>query len=196
MSYVYRVYSNDGHGGPVNYATPIGSTTNLSFTCPALPASSDTTFVVRTYDAALGIEESNTDVRVRILIDQNGQDISGQPKPPDSLFVRPLAGGCCRTSWSYAPTASPSPVGFLVYLTQGITASYTTPAATVPYAAGRMGYSCVLTNLLDGVAYTVAVRAYNSVGTEPNTNVVARVVGDSTPPSNVDSLQVVATAQS
>lgn len=196
MSFVYRIYSNDGQGGPVNYATPIGSTTGLSFACAALPPSSDTTFVVRTYDATLGIEESNTDARVRIVIDQNGQEISGPPWPPSALHVRPLSGGRCRATWAYWPNTGPSPVGFQVYLTQVTAANYTTPAATVAYSPGTMGYSCVLTNLSDGLVYNVAVRSYNSVVTEANTTVVAQVVGDSTPPDNVDSLQAVATAGS
>src|SRR6266852_878934 len=129
MSYVYRIYSNDGHGGPVNYTTPIASTSSLSFTCPPLALSSDTTLVVRTYDSVLGIEDSNTDARVRILLDQNGQDISGRPNAPEALYVRPLEGGGCRASWSYLPSAAPSPLGFFVYLTQGTSVNYTTPAA-------------------------------------------------------------------
>jgi hypothetical protein len=190
MSIVYNVYANDGRGGLVNYAAPIGTTASLTFNPPALAAPSDTTFVVRAFDTSVGIEEANTQARVRIVIDANGQDVTAIPNAPGALFVRATQGGGCLATWAYNPAGQAGPpAGFSVFLTPGTAAAYTTPTATVPFVPGQVGYSCELAGLADGSTYTVAVRAYNAVATEANTTVVARVVGDSTPPEGVDALR-------
>jgi hypothetical protein len=194
MSIVYNIYANDGHGGYIDYSTPIASTPGLTFVTPPLALSSDNLFAVRAFDSALGIEEANTDARVRVIIDANGQDITAQPNPPHAIFVRALAGGTCRATWAYntAGQAGES-TGFFVYLTQGTVPNYSSPVATVPYMDRTLSYECKLSGLSDDVTYIVAVRAYNAVAIEQNTSVVTTVVGKWLPPMNVDSLSAVPT---
>ena len=194
MAILYNVYANDGLGGAVNYASPIASTASLSFTTGSLPPSSDTTFAVRAMDASTGLEEANTEARVRVVLDANGQDISARPNAPTALMARATAGGGCLATWGYNPVGQGGlPTGFLVYLTRGTTASYTTPAITVPFIASTARFSCQLTGLTDGASYVVAVRSTNASATEVNTAAVSVVVGDSTPPGNVDGLAAAAT---
>lgn len=196
MGIVYNVYANDGRGGAINYATPIATTASLSFTPPALAAPSDTTFLVRAFDTAVGLEESNTDARVRIVLDAAGNDVTARPNAPFALAVRATAGGGGAASWSYnAAGQGGPPAGFYIYLSPGAAPSYTAPAATVPYVAGRACYSCGLSGLAEGSPSTVAVRAFNAAGVEGNTTAVASIVGDATPPSNVDALTVSPTFQ-
>ncbi|HWE37721.1 MAG TPA: hypothetical protein VG406_14230 [Isosphaeraceae bacterium] len=196
MGIVYNVYANDGHGGPVNYATPIATTTALSFKPPALAAPSDSTFVVRAFDTTVGLEEANTDARVRIVVDAGGNDITARPNAPFALALRATAGGGCSASWSYNPAGQGGPpTGFYAYLSPGTSPSYASPAATVPYVAGLAGYSCELSGLVDGTTSTIAVRAFNSAGIGTNTTAVASITGDSTPPTNVDALAASPTFQ-
>lgn len=194
MSLQYRVYANDGQGGPVNYSSPIATTAALSYSPAPLAAPSDSTFAVRAFDPVTGLEEANTEARVRILLDAQGQDISNRPNAPRALSVRATAGGGCQVRWAYSTAGQSSPpLGFLVYLTAGTVADYQSPAASIPYLPGRAGYSCDLTGLADGVTYSVAVRSTNATATELNTTVVTTVVGHSVPPDNVDSLTATAT---
>ena len=191
---LYNVYANDGLGGVVNYATPIATTSALSMTPPPLAPSSDTTFSVRASDSVTGLEEANTEARVRIILDASGRDVSTRPNAPVALMVRATAGGGCLATWGYNPIGQGgAPTTFLVYLTPGTTANYTTPAASVPVAPGTARYSCQLAGLVDGSTYTVAVRAANAATTEMNTTAIAPVIGDTAPPGPVDALAGVAT---
>ena len=133
MGISYNIYANDGLGGAVNYAAPLASTTSISFTTGSLPRSSDTTFAVRAMDTTTGLEEANTEARVRVVLDGNGLDISARPNAPRALMARASAGGGCLATWGYNPVGQAgAPTGFLVYLTPGATANYSTPATTVP----------------------------------------------------------------
>ncbi len=194
MEISYNVYRNDGRGGPVNYQTPIASTASLSYTSGLLPFSSDTTFAIRAQSMATGLEESNTEARVRVILDSSGLDVSAQPNPPHTLMVRATPGGSCMATWGYNPVGQAgAPTAFEVYLTRGTAAAYGNMVATVPYIAGTNVYRCNLPGLADGATYAVAVRASNPTVIERNTSAVALVVGDSTPPGNVDGLVGVAT---
>ena len=194
MGIAYNVYANDGLGGAVNYAAPIATTAALTYSPGPLPMASDTTFAVRAFDTATGLEESNTEARVRVILDANGQDVTARPNPPNALAVRATSGGGALATWGYNPVGQGgAPAAFLVYLTPGAVPNYAAPAATVPYFAGTPRFSCALAGLADGVTYAVAVRASNAAATEGNTSAVALVSGDSTPPSNVDVLAGVAT---
>lgn len=190
---IYNIYSNDGTGGPIDYNSPIGSTTNLSVAIGPLAAPSDNRFAVRTFDPSTGLQEANTAACVRILIDRDGTDITSRPNPPHALVVRPIAGGGCRVAWAYSPAGQGgAPVGFYVYLTPGNTASYTTSAATVAYLAGATGYSCDLSGLAAGSTYTIAVRSYNDTAIEDNTTVLAQVQTGAATANPVDSLTAAA----
>ena len=190
MSIIYNIYSNNNLGGAVNFAAPIGSSSTLSFTTATLPVASDTTFIVRAQDTATGLEEANTLVVQRIILDLNGNDVSHRPNPPHALQAAPTPNGGCLVSWAYQPLGEGgAPTGFYVYLTAGASSNYTVSAATVPYFANAQGYTSQLTGLVDTQPYTVAVRAFNAVATEPNTY-IASLAGDSTPPSSVELLAV------
>lgn len=194
MGIAYHVYVNDGLGGLVNYGAPLATTISPGYVTGPLPMSSDTTFAVRAFDPATGLEEANTEARVRIILDGSGQDVSARPNPPTALMVRATALGSCLASWGYSPVGQAgAPTQFLVYLTQGSMASYVNPALIVPYSPNLNRFACTLTGLADGVVYTVAVRAAGPMTTDGNINVVATVLGDSTPPMNVDGLTASAT---
>lgn len=193
-----HVYENDNAGGPVNLATPVADVAagTYQWQSPALPLSSDTTFQVRNHDTVTGLEETNTDARVRIRLDAAGNDISSQPAAPVGLSVTLLSGGKVRVDWQYPPTAAIKPAGFHVYVGSP-TVSYTTPAATVPYQSGAIGFTATLTGLLGGGhTYTgqVGVRAYVTAPTaieEQNTNVVGFTTTD-VGPLAVDDLTAIA----
>src|SRR5882757_4436380 len=105
MTIIYRVYSNGGMSGPIDYLTPVATTGALTYVSGPMPVASDTTFVVRAFDTLTNLEEANTDVRVRIVIGADGQDISGLPRAPHALSISPAVGGGCRVSWAFAPAS-------------------------------------------------------------------------------------------
>lgn len=194
MSISYNIYANNGRGGPVDYATPIGRTTSLTFNPPALAAPSDNTFAVRAFDASTGLEESNTDARVRIIIDSLGADVTALPNAPNALSVRSASGGGGLISWTYNPIGQGgAPLGFYVYLSPGTSPVYGRPIASIPFVSGKVDYRFDVTGLADGASYVAAVRAFNSIGVENNTTATGLIVADSTAPNNVDQLVASAT---
>ena len=120
MAISYHIYANDGRGGDVDYSTPIATTTALTFTVGPLVAPSDNTFAVRAFDATSGIEEANTDARVRVVIDPAGNDVTARPNPVNGLSARRTAGGTCWVSWGYDATGQGGPPSrFDVTMTPG-----------------------------------------------------------------------------
>lgn len=188
MATNYRIFWNGGSGGPVDFASAIGTTALLSFSPPALATPSDNRFSVRAFDTVSGLEELNTDY-VRIVIDAAGNDITALPNAPSHLAARAAAGGGARASWSYNPgSQGGAPTGFRAWITAGGVVDYTAaPAATVAYVRGRLVYTAGLAGLADGVAYAVGVRAYNATGAEANVASVA-VTGKASGPDGVDDL--------
>jgi hypothetical protein len=192
MAIVYRIYSNGGSGGAINYAQPIATTADTSFTTGVLTAPGSYQFGVHAYDTSSGVEELNTQASVSITLDANGNDVGQAPLPPYSLIASSTANGGCRVAWTYpSRTQGPLPVSFLVYLTPGPTPSFSTPVATIAFGSGLTAYSCQLGGLSDGVSYTVAVMS-QSAGGVTSGPIVAAVVGDSTPPQDVDVLTATA----
>jgi hypothetical protein len=183
----YKIYSNNLAGGPVDYATPIGTTASLTFATAAVPHGSDATFAVRAYDTVSGLEERNTDRRVRVVTDAAGIDITARPNAPSGLHARPGVGGTAEVAWSYNPlNQGGAPTGFKVWVQAGVTINYATaPSATVAYAASARAYAVTVAGLSDGVAYAVAVRAYNALAADPNT-VIVPVVGKASGPAAPD----------
>ncbi len=165
MAIVYRIYSNRGSGGPVDYSAPIASTNSLTWVTGPVGPSADTTFVVRAFDPVTGLEESNTEARLRVAFGPDGTDITGRPNPPHALSVSPTIGGGCRVAWAYAP-AEPGgvPTGFHVYLTPGNTVDSTSQAGAVPYTPGKVGYSLILPGPYTLSTYTAAVCSFNASG--------------------------------
>ena len=165
MAISYHVYGNDGQGGSIDYtvvvatiaaasASPLGS-----FTTGPLGAPSDNSFAVRAFDDVSGVEEANTDARVRVVIDAGGQDVSSRPNAVVGLSVRWAVGNVCLVSWGYAsagqggaPTqfnvsASPEASG-LAPITQ-----------SVAYVPGISGYGCQLPGLATASDWTIQVGA-------------------------------------
>ncbi len=192
MAIVYQVFSNDGAGGPIDYSAPIATVSGTSYTTAALAPSGDYRFAVRTKDTATGLAEANTQASVRIALDAAGDDVGRAPSPPFAAVARATSGGGCLVSWSYfAAGQAAAPTSFLVYLTAGTTPDLTTPAATVAYRPGAPGYSCGLGGLADGTTYTVAVVSLGGASLA-SAAATATVVGDATPPGDVEALAAVA----
>jgi hypothetical protein len=195
MAIVYQVFSNGGSGGPVDYSTVVATVSGTTYTTGALTASGDYRLAVRAMDTATGLAEANTQATVRIVLDSAGDEIGPIPNAPFALTVRATAGGRCLVAWSYfAAGQAGAPTDFLLYLTVGSSPSLTTPAATVPYQSGVASYSCQLSGLADATAYTVSVVSQGATSSAASAAASAAVVGDSTPPGDVDSLAVSAVA--
>ena len=193
MKILYNIYKNDGNGGLVDSTTPIASTADLSYNAGNLAAPSDTTFQLRAVDSATGLEEANTQARVRIILDASGNDVSARPNAPHALSARTTISGGCEVTWAYSPAGQGGPpVGFFVYLTPGPIQSYGQPAAMIAFQSGVVGYVSDLVSLADGQTYTVAVRSYNSAATEPNTTSVT-ILGVARGPSSIEGLSAGAT---
>ncbi len=193
MAIVYQVFSNDGAGGPIDYSTVVATVSGTSFTTGALALSGDYRFGVRAMDTATGLGEANTQASVRIVLDATGNDVGRVPNAPFSVTARATSGGGCLVSWTYfAVGQAAAPANFLVYLTAGTSPSLATPAATIAYKSGVAGYSCQLGGLLDATTYTVSVVSKGAGALASSVAGSATVVGDATPPGDVEALVAVA----
>jgi hypothetical protein len=162
----YNIYGNGG-SGPIDYTTPLGSTSSLTYATAALAYPNEWRFAVRADDGTY--EETNIDAVVRLVLDAGGVDVTNLPAAPSGLSAWPIAGGSIRVSWVYPARAIPT--GFKVYVGTP-TVSYGSPAVTVPWGSPRTGhFQTDLSGLADATAYQVAVRAYNATGEEANTAV-------------------------
>jgi hypothetical protein len=186
----YHIYGNLGGGGPIDYSTVVATVATLSWSTPALAASSRWKYGLRSFDTVSGLEEKNVDAVVEIVLSGSQADVTNLPASPQHLTVTPTSGGGCRVEWSYPAITSSRPTGFHVYVGTP-TPNYASVAATVAYTFGRLTYRATLSGLSNGVVYQVGVRSYNATGEEANVATV-EVTGKATPPSNVDSLTAVA----
>src|SRR5205823_5244328 len=117
-----------------------------------LLAPSDNRFAVRAFDTASGIEEANTDARVRVLIDPAGNDVTARPNPINGLSARRTAGGTCRLAWGYDSTGQGGPPSrFDVTMNPGPPG----PVATVDYLVGVSGYECSVSGLIPDTSYAI-----------------------------------------
>jgi hypothetical protein len=161
MAISYNIYANDGSGGDVDYLTPIATTSDLTYATGNLSTPSDSTFAVRAFDTVSGVEEANTDARVRIILDASGNNVTTRPNAVVGLSAWPTAGGTCWVSWAYVATGQGGPPSlFNVSLTAaGAQTSTANPAATVAYLPGVSGYGCSLSDLAGNTPYTILVQA-------------------------------------
>jgi hypothetical protein len=191
---VYDVYINSGQGDPINYAAPVASGTELTWTSPVLSVPGHFKLGVRALDPLVGLEEQNVDAMVELVLDGSGNDITRVPLAPLGLRAFSLAGGILRVEWSCQGLGvSRQPIAYHLYLGTGLLPDYSRPVATVLRSSQSLGtFSADLSGLSVGVRYSIGVRAYNSVGEESNT-IVLYVTADGDPPAVVDSLQAVAT---
>ncbi len=185
---VYQIYANTGIGDPINYATPIATTTTTTYTTTALNPGGTYRFAVRALDSSTGLVDQNIDSAVEIVLSAQGADVTARPAPPIGLRALPVAGGGIRVEWSYLSLDRATlPLGFNVYVSTSGQLSYGTPQQTVVYVKGRSAYGVTLTGYSGGAACTLGVRAVNAVGEEPNTTTIT-VVALATGPTAVDAL--------
>lgn len=195
MATQYRIYKNDGAGGPIDYGTVVATVTSgTTYDTAPIATGSDVRFAVRAFDSLSTQEEKNVDAFVRIVTNGSGVDVTNRPLAPTGLTAAPRAGGKVRVRWRARVLASDAnrPTTFNVYKGTGGSANYASAAATVAATPGLFVYEADLTGLTNGVAYTVGVRASNATGEEPNTTTTV-ATADATAPDNVDSLTITAT---
>lgn len=169
----YHLYKSNGLGGPVDSSSPVATTSGLTATL-SVDIPSDTTFQVRAFDTVSGFTETNGDARVRVIVDDSGNDITNLPHAPWGLSAVPWGNGAVRVSWMAGGSCS----GFQVYAGSG-TPSYATPLADLRFIDLVTPYSVVLSGLSGTVA--VGVRAFDATGQEANTNTVSVAVVTSGP---------------
>ena len=144
----------------------------LTWTSSPLAYPATWMFGVRAFNSAG--EEQNLDCEVDIILSAGAADITEQPLPPQHLRAFPTSAGGIRVEWSYNTiNPDPIPTGFHVYIGTGGSPYYGAPAAAVSFAASTAGtYVANIPSLAGGIVYTIAVRAYNAVAEETNTNTV------------------------
>lgn len=166
---LYNIYSNGG-SGPIDYSTPLGSTSSLTYTTAALAYPNEWRFAVRASDGTF--EELNVDAAVRLVLDASGADATGLPSAPVGLSAWAIAGGGIRVTWSYPTISLAGVTGFRVYVGSP-SPDYGTVKATVAASAGLRSFQADVAGLADGTTYAVAVRAYNGSGEEANATTVS-----------------------
>ena len=190
----YHVYANAGDAGPINLSTPVYDTAGLSWTT-TLYRTGVWRFLVRAYDTATMLEESNGD-SITVAIRSDWVDVTNMPAAPTGLSVVAIKGGVLRVVWAYRSTSVGSrPLGFRIYKGTGGTPNYVTPAASAAYLGDVGHYQIDLAGLTSGTAYTIGVRAWNQTAEEQNLRTVT-ATADSTPPSAADAIDGHATAES
>jgi hypothetical protein len=197
ISLGYHIYINNGHGGPIDYSSPIDTAYEPSWVSPPLAPSSSYRWGVRAFFAGSGLEEKNLDASVQLVLDDDGRDVTWTPGPPIGLRAIPLAGGRLRCEWT-AVVVDPrrSPTGFNVYARPGALTDYTTPTAVVPFLTDRAGsFAVELGPFAGGTTYAVGVRSFNAYGEEHNTTSI-EVDADSSPPSSIGALNAATVARS
>lgn len=191
----YRIYANDGDGGPIDYNSVVATTAGLSWTSGPLPASSDWWYGVRVFSLASGLEERNIDAAVHVIVDSARVDVTSRPEPPTSLRAVVLAGGMVRVEWSdKRPAGTSRATGYRVY--QGVGAvDWTTPVADVSASEAYAGtFFTLLGPLADGVTYAFGVRAYNGAAEEQNESWTA-ATADATGPDAVGGFSIGLTSE-
>jgi hypothetical protein len=189
----YHIYGNTGAADPIDYDSPITSTSGLAWTSFPLTYPGVWRFGVRAYYEGTSLEEMNLDAAVTIILDASGNDISTQPKAPDHLKAFAKAGGTIRVEWSYN-TINPLPVpsGFHIYIGTTGVPNYGSPEATVSFGSAVAGsFFCDLPSLADGTTYAIGVRAYNAIAEEANT-ITIFCAADATGPGPVVGLTATA----
>jgi len=164
-------------GGPVNFAAPVVTTASLSADMPTLGPGADASYVARAFDTVTGYEDQNNQCRVRVRLDDAGNDVTGQPNPPSALSAVPSVGGSVALAWTYnAGGQGGAPSQFHVYLWLASSApDYSAPAATVAYHGDSPArpYRVTVSGLTGATQYLTACRAKNGAGEEANTRTTA-----------------------
>ena len=188
MSIAYRIYSNHGTGGTVDYSAPLATVTSLSYNCGPLPLSSDTIFVVHAFDQVSLKEEANSDARIRLRLDGQGNDVTAQPNMASDLMIRPSLGGGGRVTWSFSwDTRTVAPTSFLLQLYRGQT---TVASGRVPFKPGQIGYSFSFPGPLIPASYTAGLTVVGPGGLSSPPLLVSAALGLTSNPFVIDSLSI------
>jgi hypothetical protein len=191
MQVIYNIYSNGGTGGAVDYSAALAGTPSLSFEPGPLTTPGDYTFAVRACDTTTGLEDANTDARVHIVLDADGNDVTDLPGPSHAVYPSAGPNGSCRVSWAYQSSSDYGvPDGFQVIVVGNDGAANPTTSATVAYSQGRVGYCCDLPGPFEFATYTVTVQSFNAVGQEANPQSVTISFGQSEEPLLMDPVTV------
>lgn len=191
----YRIYTNDGAGGPVDESTPIATVAGPPFVPDPLPPNSDRTWIVHAFDPVTGQEDRHVDARFRQVTGPAGEDLSGLPSPPVGVSASPAPGGTAVVRWKWLGIGKgPRPTQFRVYAASpslpapgpGPTAPLgIAPVATAPWAGADVLNSVPLPGLGYGWSGQILVRAANAAGEEGNLFAVNLTLPQS-PPSAPD----------
>jgi hypothetical protein len=184
VSIRFRLFSNGGTGGAVDYSAPLADVATLTWATPPLTAPGDWTFGIRPYDDATGLEDLTGAAEVRVVIDASGADITARPNAPFHVQARATAAAGLLVEWAYSPVGQGGPpTGFRVWATAGVSVNYAAaPNATVAYTDRTRYFAAPLAGLTAATAYAVGVRAYNAAGAETNTAAVASATTDAAGP--------------
>lgn len=165
MAIGYRIYRNDGAGGPIDYTTPYATTTATSITLPAVAPGSNYLYAVRAYDTVTGYEESNATAVAPLVTSASGADITRVPNAPAGAWAEPRGADGALVRWTYQGGMELGvPAGFRVYANAGSSVNWAlAPKATVPRNV-RDAYRADITGLPVGTNVAVGVEAYNAVG--------------------------------
>ena len=188
LGLIYKIYSNAGLGGPIDYNSPIAETSGLEWTSEPLAVGSSFRFGVRAYDPAWGLQEENLDASASLNLDHAGRDVTHVPRAPIGLRAIDLGRGRVRLEWTDASRQdSNMATMFHVYISHDSNIDFSSPII-VPAATSRgNAFATEIDGLVDGRRYAAVVRACNTYGEEGNVSTV-HFTADSTPPSQVDGL--------
>lgn len=168
----YNIYSNTGIDDPINYATPIATTSLTTWTSGTLAVPGTWMFAVRAFNQ-YG-EEKNLDCEVTFTISAAGIDITNVPPAPNGLRGFAAANSSVTLVWTIGPyTTANAPVGFHCYYGTSGAPNYGTVRATVLATSAKANsFTTTIKGLASGTNYWFGVRSYNATGEEQNTNSV------------------------
>ena len=188
MSIKYRIYSNHGSGGLVDYSTPLATVDKPTYQTGPVAYPSDSTFVVHAYDELTGQEEANTDASIRLILDGQGNDVTDQPNPVQGMMVNRTQGAGARISWSYVgKSGTTAPTNFMVRLSNGSTEIAT---AKLAYHLDRLGYSVNFPGPFNMSTYQALVAATNRYGINSAPVIVTAQLGQTTDPFVINTLTI------
>lgn len=181
----YRIYRNDGAGGPIDFTTPLTMTPSLTYqTTPLAPG--DWSFVVRAVDDQTNLEDQGVTSRVRLIVGPTGQNLTGRPLAPPSFVARFRSPSQILVRWYGLDRTPPYPTSFGIWISSTGSVDFTTsPTRTVPAAQG-IGHYSVLVPAPGAGPWTVGLAAINAVG-QDGQNLTATVAAVAIPPA-VDNL--------
>lgn len=189
----YHIYMAED-STPFDFSSPGADVATPYVDIGPVPAPGVLRVLVRAYDDATGLEESNIDCTVRIEVDAAGHDVSRRPMSPLAIVATPQGTNSVLIKWKhfYVP-GMVEPAEFRVYATPGLAVDYAAaPSAVVPYMVGIEDYSVIVPGLIGGTTYSVSVRAALEYADDGDTAAV-RVTPRGNPPLNPTGLTATAT---